>query len=215
MDGSDEEDTSNDSEFISDEQSGSSKRKNVSTSRGRRLKVFSGSTSHSSSSSGSSTHASSSSGCSSLSTATSSSYSSARSKPSQAHTLLVENAAASKQKLFLPKAARPHRKRLDSNLLANFDLIHRQAIWNEHGRAPCPVAGCLYGMRKNRVADDRRHYTTHSKDQPIWVCSEELDQVLASHPNYRLPGHSIGGCETTFTRKDAVLRHIRDGTCAH
>lgn len=208
---------SNDSEFIPDKPLGSRKRKNRSIPRGRRLKTSFYSTSSSSPSSSSPAPTPSSSITvslfpHSLPKSQSSGQKSTSGRVSK-RACVIKKSAVSKQKQFHPTAAHPRRKRFDSKL-PDFNLEYSQAIWDADGRAPCPIAGCIYRLHENRVSDDKRHYLSHSNDQ-IWVCSVEFNQVLARHPHYRLPGHSNGGCTSTFTRKDAVVRHIRDGVCAH
>lgn len=139
--------------------------------------------------------------------------------PKRARAVEEDDAPTPKSRL----AKKPRIIQLDSEIadlalpdfIKHYEAERLQVVWDAKGRAPCPVATCNYRFHEGRNPDDKRHYISHSKHKPIWVCSEEIDGVLVRHPEYRLPLHENGGCDSPFSRKDAVVRHLKLGSCAH
>ena len=64
----------------------------------------------------------------------------------------------------------------------------------------CPISGCGYRQGKSRKPDLKRHIRTHFRSTVDIRCTH----VLTEH------GMWIGGCLATFSRKDALQRHLRE-----
>ncbi|KAM5537624.1 hypothetical protein V8D89_008702 [Ganoderma adspersum] len=84
----------------------------------------------------------------------------------------------------------------------------------------CPY--CPYVQQTRRSPDLKRHIETHTrgKDVALWVCcgvpavnARELGvpaEVVRTAPIYDFEGvPMVGGCRKTFSRRDALARHLR------
>jgi hypothetical protein len=91
----------------------------------------------------------------------------------------------------------------------------------------CPVVGCDYVQKNQRIPDLKRHVVTHDRwmEPGKWTCcgvgmeraylygkgieegmtDEECIKAGAYMFNGRL---MIGGCMKTFARRDALKRHV-------
>ncbi|KAI0717040.1 hypothetical protein C8Q76DRAFT_840245 [Earliella scabrosa] len=89
----------------------------------------------------------------------------------------------------------------------------------------CPH--CPYIQHNRRVPDFRRHVRTHTRsaDEVLWACcgvpvGEALargvpEDVVREEP-FEFGGKlMVGGCRKTFSRRDALTRHLRreEGRC--
>lgn len=87
----------------------------------------------------------------------------------------------------------------------------------------CPY--CAYVQRKRRAPDLRRHIDTHlGDDNFLWVCcgvpegeaqAEGVPEELLGD-KFHFEGQTfVGGCRKTFSRRDALKRHLRarTGSC--
>ena len=91
----------------------------------------------------------------------------------------------------------------------------------------CPVLGCQYRQSNGRMPDFRRHVRTHMRgDGEIrckgipWENFEQRRHLCPTIPSdqqpYAVPdedGLWIGGCLKTFSRADALKRHLRNTSC--
>ncbi|KAI1784158.1 hypothetical protein LXA43DRAFT_1101676 [Ganoderma leucocontextum] len=93
-------------------------------------------------------------------------------------------------------------------------------------RWKCPH--CLYVQRNRRSPDLKRHVQTHTRGAhvAVWVCcgvptenAVELgvpSEVVCDAPLFDFDGVTmIGGCRKVFSRRDALIRHLRKrkGAC--
>ncbi|KAK6991628.1 hypothetical protein R3P38DRAFT_2563822 [Favolaschia claudopus] len=79
---------------------------------------------------------------------------------------------------------------------------------------------CGYVQRNRRMPDFRRHLNTHTRTfednaQRGWQCKRVLRSegrkwgIAADVPSYVLMDEErVGGCLKTFSRKDALKRHL-------
>jgi hypothetical protein len=91
----------------------------------------------------------------------------------------------------------------------------------------CPVIGCQYKQLNGRMPDFRRHIRTHIRKDGRSVVKVSLGKDFGRHrhlfpkvsmdqPPYAVPdedGLWIGGCLKTFSRADALKRHLRNTSC--
>ncbi|KZT10016.1 uncharacterized protein LAESUDRAFT_617276, partial [Laetiporus sulphureus 93-53] len=84
--------------------------------------------------------------------------------------------------------------------------------------------GCDYVPATGRVPDLRRHMNTHRGyvGQGMWVCcglpvSVALERELwedGASTVYMYNGlEMVGGCMFSFSRRDALVRHLNKGDC--
>ena len=93
-------------------------------------------------------------------------------------------------------------------------------------RWKCPH--CPYVQRNRRSPDLKRHVETHTRDPHVaaWVCcgvpaENAIDlgvpsEVVRDAPLFDFGGVTmIGGCRKVFSRRDALMRHLRKrkGAC--
>jgi hypothetical protein len=92
----------------------------------------------------------------------------------------------------------------------------------------CPAVDCKYQQLNGRMPDFRRHLRTHLRKEAEIRCKGVTWQDFMRYPHlfphisqyeqpYTVPGERemwIGGCLTTFSRKDALKRHLRNTCCA-
>lgn len=85
-------------------------------------------------------------------------------------------------------------------------------------RWKCPE--CSYVQRNHRKPELKRHIATHNPENALFVCcgvplmearSRGVPEtVLANEEVFEFRGlHTVGGCWTTFSRRDAFMRHLR------
>ena len=87
----------------------------------------------------------------------------------------------------------------------------------------CPVKGCRY--KKGRIPDFRRHLKTHLRvgiqcNGMPWRdfvrCRHLFPNISEEQQPYTVPGLDgwwIGGCLNTFSRPDALKRHVKKNAC--
>ncbi|KAI0744828.1 hypothetical protein C8Q76DRAFT_599477, partial [Earliella scabrosa] len=93
-------------------------------------------------------------------------------------------------------------------------------------RWKCPH--CSYIQHNRRAPDFKRHVATHTRsaDEVLWACcGVPLDEALArgvpedvvrEEEPFEFGGtRMVGGCRRTFSRRDALTRHLRreEGRC--
>ena len=121
------------------------------------------------------------------------------------------------------------RSRSSSRLNAsrNFQRVDGSAHVDKGSIYYCPVVGCVYEQYNHRVPELKRHAETHDRwmDPEKWICRgvgmdvahlydvgieegmSEEECVQAGAYVYR--GQlMIGGCMETFSRRDALKRHV-------
>jgi hypothetical protein len=90
----------------------------------------------------------------------------------------------------------------------------------------CPAIDCKYQQTNGRMPDFRRHLRTHLPKTEI-RCKGVTWQEFIRNPHrfphipqceqpYTIPGEAemwIGGCLKTFSRRDALKRHLRNTCC--
>ena len=69
------------------------------------------------------------------------------------------------------------------------------------GQKACPT--CPYRQKKGRMPDLRRHVRSHFRKNSDNVCRRVLNKA----------GMWTGGCGNSFSRKDALKRHLKKGCC--
>jgi len=130
--------------------------------------------------------------------------------------------------------SRTHRAAPSRNLRATIDqvdeimlLLNRNTSSEGPNELVCPVRGCIHKQLNGRIQDFRRHLGTHLTKNGEIRCKGVLwEQFLRDHllfPNismeeqpYTIPdedGLWIGGCLKTFSRRDALKRHLRKTSC--
>ena len=90
----------------------------------------------------------------------------------------------------------------------------------------CPVEGCHYIQMNGRMPDLRRHIRTHIRKDAEIRCKGVPWQDFMQHRHpfptisdeqpYAVPNEDglwIGGCLKTFSRADALKRHLRNTSC--
>ncbi|KAI0717029.1 hypothetical protein C8Q76DRAFT_590800, partial [Earliella scabrosa] len=90
----------------------------------------------------------------------------------------------------------------------------------------CPH--CPYIQHNRRVPDLKRHIATHTRasNEVLWVCCGVPvveahkrgvpEEVVREEPAFEFAGRlMVGGCRKTFSRRDALTRHLRreQGRC--
>lgn len=128
---------------------------------------------------------------------------------------------------------RTHRATPPRNLLATTDqvdeimlLLNREKCRKALNEIDCPVTGCVQKHLHGRIQDFRRHLLTHlKKNKEICCKGMPWERFLRDHlfkvsmeerSPYTIPGEDglwIGGCLKTFSRKDALKRHLKKNTC--
>jgi uncharacterized Zn-finger protein len=92
----------------------------------------------------------------------------------------------------------------------------------------CPAMNCKYQQTNGRMPDFRRHLKTHLPKTTEICCKGVTWKEFIRYPHrfphisqyeepYTIPGETelwIGGCLKTFSRKDALKRHLRNTCCA-
>ena len=120
------------------------------------------------------------------------------------------------------RRARPYRR---STAPRNFQVRDGASLTGELSELRCPVPGC--GKRSQRVPDLRRHIKSHKHwlEPNKWTCcgiaTEEAHlygieiaqgatrEELIEGGAYVFEGRlMVGGCMTTFSRRDALKRHV-------
>lgn len=106
---------------------------------------------------------------------------------------------------------RTHGSAMSRNVQATINEVeglkdHLSGRIRGHRPTVCPISGCKYRQANGRMPDLRRHIKTHFRKISEIRCTE----VLTEH------GMWIGGCLKTFSRRDALKRHMRNNhVCAH
>lgn len=109
----------------------------------------------------------------------------------------------------------------------NFQRDDGAVLTDKESDYHCPVVGCEYIQRNERVPDLKRHVVTHDRwlEPGKWTCCgvtmdraflydkgieegmTEDQQIMAGAYMYK--GQlMIGGCMKTFARRDALKRHV-------
>lgn len=101
-----------------------------------------------------------------------------------------------------------------------------RAIYPPHvkGPFPCPVPGCSYVKKQRKDSDLQRHVNSHYRDaegdeRRIVCCGVRLERAAEfgvtdfSHRLERNGEVWVGGCDTGFSRPDALRRHLRATGC--
>jgi len=107
--------------------------------------------------------------------------------------------------------------------------IRRSLYVDKGGKANlvCPFPGCSYEQLNGRMPDFRRHIKTHIRKDGEVRCKGVPWQDALSFPHrfrnislhekpYTIPGESglwVGGCLKTFSRADALKRHLNHTSC--
>lgn len=97
---------------------------------------------------------------------------------------------------------------------------------SEESNLVCPFPGCMYEQHNGRMPDFRRHIRTHiRKDGEVRCKGISWDDVLSFPQRFRNvahekpytvpnePGLWVGGCLKTFSRADALKRHLNTTSC--
>ncbi len=98
---------------------------------------------------------------------------------------------------------------------------------SEKSDLTCPFPGCMYEQHNGRMPDFRRHIKTHiRKDGEVRCKGVSWDDALSFPQRYRNavahekpyaipnePGLWVGGCLKTFSRADALKRHLNTTSC--
>lgn len=88
-----------------------------------------------------------------------------------------------------------------------------------NGACMCPAPGCGHVPATRRMPDLRRHMRTHcARDrQATWVCCGVFLEdaraygITDTSESYDYKGFTmVGGCLDGFSRKDALIRHLRN-----
>ncbi|KAI9066069.1 hypothetical protein FKP32DRAFT_1546784, partial [Trametes sanguinea] len=91
----------------------------------------------------------------------------------------------------------------------------------------CPY--CPWVQKSKRSPDLKRHIKTHLRpehvDEPEWICcgvplvdahEKDLPESITSEQPFVYAGETmVGGCRKVFSRRDALMRHLRlrKGAC--
>ncbi|KAJ7189861.1 hypothetical protein GGX14DRAFT_322478, partial [Mycena pura] len=99
--------------------------------------------------------------------------------------------------------------------------VQRAENSDEYGDFVCRVCGWV--QRNKRVPDFKRHVKTHQRSwddraNKGWCCTGVLFSEVADYPRikpnapvYLFTGQMrVGGCQKTFSRRDALKRHLEN-----
>ena len=131
-----------------------------------------------------------------------------------------------KRRTFARGARRyhPHRSDVPSR---NFQCKDASLFVDKKSDFLCPVVGCDYKQENHHIPELKRHIITHNrwKEPKKWICcgvgidkahlyGEGIRQGMADEEcikagAYMFKGRlMIGGCMKTFSRRDALKRHV-------
>ncbi|KAF9814852.1 hypothetical protein IEO21_04904 [Rhodonia placenta] len=92
--------------------------------------------------------------------------------------------------------------------------FHQLEAMIAKGSCRCPVDDCSFTPASGKRHDLLRHIKTHCEDKgEVWVCcgSAQSCRVAGTCKPFEYGGQMrVGGCLLSFSRKDALGRHVRD-----
>ncbi|PPQ80453.1 hypothetical protein CVT25_001780 [Psilocybe cyanescens] len=121
-----------------------------------------------------------------------------------------------------PRKAPPRR-----NIQTSLDIKARGAEDLLRLNFRCPVKGCTYKPEgKQRTTDFQRHLDSHESKRALFCTGVRVSDAarFTIDPSYTVPymvedkmEPHIGGCNGSFSRRDALKRHIEDSqwNCVH
>jgi len=133
----------------------------------------------------------------------------------------------SERSVTSPRAQRrshPYKRNIPSRNIQREDGV---SVISKESDFHCPVVGCDYVQKNQRIPDLKRHVVTHDRwmEPEKWTCCgvtvdmahlydtsvgegmTEGEQIKAG--TYMFRGQlMIGGCLKTFARRDALKRHV-------
>ena len=149
-------------------------------------------------------------------------------KPSHPVPFSPSRSTSESKKSGTPRKTRrshPYKRNVPSR---NFQSKDSALYTNKRADFRCPVVGCGHVQRNQRIPDLKRHILTHGRwrEPEKWICCgvgtdrahlyEGLnirqgmtDEECIEAGAYLFKGRlSIGGCKQTFSRRDALKRHL-------